>query len=221
MPVNRFYLPDFTQPIIEDELAHLKVTRAKVGDSVELVDGKGTLATATLSHMNRKKATVEIQSIHHEAKRTGPILAQAIPRLNRLDTILEKGCELGASSFWLFPGDLSEKKELTPQQKRRAKNITINAIKQCGLLYLPQIEWKGPLITWEDLPTPAIYGDPKAKSRLVQAAIIIIGPESGFSKREEKWLKEHATSTSFHHNILRTDTAAIASLAIYSNPITT
>lgn len=212
MPVNRYY--SFTETITGDELTHLKVTRAKVDDQIELIDGKGRLATATITSINKKEATVAIQSTHTEPPKKGPILAQAIPRLNRLDTILEKGCELGASSFWLFPGDLSEKKELTPTQKKRCDRIIINALKQCGSLYLPTIEWKPPLTSWEDIPSPAFYGDPTANTPLSPAAIIIIGPESGFSENEHTWLKQHATGARLHHNILRTDTAAIAALAI-------
>src|SRR5690606_11541255 len=113
---------------------------------------------------------------------------QAIPRSNRLETILEKGTELGVTSFWLFPADKSERTECKEEQLERYRLILISALKQCGRLFLPSIEWRPPLSKWKELPAPLFFGDlSKDAAPLDQAPpslIFAIGPESGWSAKE-------------------------------------
>ena len=86
--------------------------RARKGDKVELVNGRGALAQAVVTTLEKEKAPLQIESTTEKPRGAEIILAQALPRFSHLDWIIEKGTELGASLFWLFPGVLSEKKTL-------------------------------------------------------------------------------------------------------------
>jgi 16S rRNA (uracil1498-N3)-methyltransferase len=202
--------------------------RTKAGDRVEVVNGQGILATAQVEQIDKKLAQLHIDGISSEPKDPFEIiLAQAIPRINRLDTILEKGTELGMTQIWLFPGDCSERKELNENQLKRAKGILIAAMKQCGRLWVPQILEKPSLKKWDELGYPAYFGDvkPSAKpfaavlkeSRPKDGVIFFTGPESGFSEGEEKILEKlGAMGVKLHSNILRTDTASLVALTLLS-----
>ncbi|MCB1119475.1 MAG: 16S rRNA (uracil(1498)-N(3))-methyltransferase, partial [Chlamydiia bacterium] len=157
MPAERFFAPLPHTSLTGEECRHLiRVMRARVGDTIELIDGKGTLTTAEITAIDKERCLLRPLKQHHFPPTLPPlILAQALPRQNRLDTIVEKGTELGMSTLWLFPGDRSEKKGVSLE---RLTAITIAATKQCGRLHLPTIALMPPLTEWENLPTPTYYG---------------------------------------------------------------
>lgn len=235
MPVERFFLPERFKEKQEltmegPEFHHMAhAIRAKEGQEIELVNGQGQLAKGKITRLQKREGTVQIVEIL--ANETPPakqvVLAQAIPRINRLDFIVEKGTELGMTALWLFPGERSERKELSTAQLERTISISIASMKQCGRLYLPKIQLKEPLVKWEPSEnTHSFFGDidPSAPSFLsLQPSdnadiLFYIGPESGFSEKEENYLKERlqATGVKLHGNILRTDTAALVALTLMS-----
>lgn len=232
MPVNRFYKgsPFSKGEIIcleDQELHHLShVVRVREGETVEIVNGQGQIATATVISVGKKRADLELLSLEDPPPPLfKSVLALAIPRINRLDTIIEKGTELGMSTLLLFPGKSSEKKEIFENQLYRLKTIAIGAMKQSGRPYLPEIILSPPLSKWKHFPEHSFYGDVSKSAPLffeawqqmppVKEATFFIGPESGFSEEEIARLKkENAVGVSLNGNILRTDTAAIAALAL-------
>lgn len=156
------------------------------------------------------------------------ILAQAIPRTNRLEFILEKGTELGMTEIWLFASARSERRNFSEHQEARLKNITIAALKQCGRLFLPTIVMLPQIKDWPKLPYPAFFGDTQPSAPILASAfqkhdgcqevLFCIGPESGFTPEETTLLQTHgANGVKLHPNILRTDTAALAALSLLSH----
>lgn len=231
MPDNRFFshspLALGETTLDEDEAHHLQhVMRLSAGDKIELIDGKGVLAQATIKKCSKRSILVEVTDVQKEPPSNfSIIIAQAIPRFQRLDVILEKGTELGMTELWLFPGVHSEKGQFTDPQKERIQKILIAAIKQCGRLYLPFVRYCAPLSDWKNLPYPLFYGDLSPNTpRLIDAygkpekgSIFAVGPERGWSPEELAHLKAlNGKGVSLHSNILRTDTAPLAALSIIS-----
>jgi len=233
MPAERYYIDSAltigSTLILEGtEFHHLAhVMRAAVDDKVDLVNGKGTLAKATIESVDKKKARLAIQSAETEDPPTFEvILAQAMPRLNRLDFILEKGTELGMTEIWLFPGVHSERKALTEHQIERMKAITIAAMKQCGRLYLPKILVKPPISDWQPPQFPLFFGDVNPSSPNFQnlwnpkaaGLIFAVGPESGFTAQEtQQLIEKNGNGVKLHQSILRTDTASLTALALVNH----
>ena len=235
MPAFRFFTSaDFkkgqTTILKGTEYHHLvKVMRQKVGDRLELINGKGFLALTEVIFLNKKEAHVEIQELHFQ--KIPPltfILAQAICRQERLETIVEKATELGTTRIDLFSSSQSERKTLSEHQLERLKTIAINATKQCGRLYLPEIVLHKDLSFLKKFSGLKLFGDiaPTAKPlKALQeelskhlACLMLIGPESGFSeKEEERFLAEGAIGIKLHELILRSDTAAIAAMTLLTH----
>lgn len=221
MPAERYYLDSpflsLTVTLEGDELHHLAhVMRAKEGDTVELVNGRGVLALAAIVSIQKSEAQLKINSMHQETKRPIVILAQAMTRQNHLEWIIEKGTELGVCAFWLFPGERSEKTEFNEE---RLKRLTISAMKQCGRLTLPALEKKPPLSAWKPIGGALYFGDPQSKDILSkpskEPAVFFIGPEKGFSPSEQEILRciLKARGIKLHDNILRTETASLVALS--------
>ncbi len=230
MPVNRYYLDspllENTEVVLtDDEFHHLKnVLRKQSGDQIELVDGKGTLATAVVKEVRKREATLLITEAAQE--KPSPLfiqLYQAFPRQSKLDWILEKGTELGVSEFVLFPSERSEKRALSKEQSRRAKLLTVSAIKQAGRLFLPTItlldqfpqECKNIYygdVSGDARSFPELLSEQKAKT-----IACLIGPESGLSEKEMTHLQDGgAIPMKLSDGILRTETAAVAAATFMS-----
>ncbi|MBS0604400.1 MAG: 16S rRNA (uracil(1498)-N(3))-methyltransferase [Verrucomicrobia bacterium] len=233
MPHNRYYIDSplekgATLSIEGEEWHHLtRVLRARVGDHVELVNGHGILAGAHVVELNKRDAGLSIQEVSsYESPPPPLILAQAIPRMNHLEWIIEKGTELNATSFWLFPGNLSEKDSFSQTQMARLKHLAVSAMKQCGRLDLPKIKILPPLAKWVPQEGTLLFGDTaesapylwdlKATSPFKSPVILFIGPEKGFDSKERSFLLEqlHAKGVRLHKNILRAETAPLAALSL-------
>lgn len=227
MPADRFFIPSSLKTsslILEgEEFHHLaKVMRVRVGETIELVNGAGELAIAEVLSLDKKSAELKILSHHSETPSEQIlILAQALTRPSSLEWIVEKGTELGVTEFWLFPGERSEKKELSPSQLHRLETIILNALKQCGRLFLPKILLKRALKTWNFPAGSLFFGDVSPQAPLLigpfsNSVVFFIGPEKGFSPAELETLhKFKAKGISLHANTLRAETAALTVLAQY------
>ncbi|NGX61085.1 MAG: Ribosomal RNA small subunit methyltransferase E [Chlamydiae bacterium] len=227
MPQSRYFVDSTFEKekrvfLSYEETRHLRVLRKQEGERVELVNGQNQLAQGQIISFGKKEACVEILEFEESLPATVPvILCQAIPRMPRLDLIVEKGTELGMHELWLFVGEKSEKKS---PSLPRLRAISISAMKQCGRLDLPKILLKPPLSSWkeEELPYTGFYGDlsPNAPSLLNAkkndpGTLLFIGPEGGFSSTEKKILESlHIQGVKLHPHVLRTDTAPIVGLSI-------
>lgn len=235
MPQNRFFLDTYfsleNQALLDhvDEIHHFKVMRIREQETIELVNGKNQLAKARVLSIHKNAIQLAIESVIETPPPSfSLILCQAICRPNRLDTIIEKATELGAIEIWLFPGELSEKKELSRAQITRLVHLTVSAMKQSGRTALPKIIVKPVLSQWNksDLLHPAYFGDVDPKSppfsidrKGVKGALFFVGPEAGFTPKEEQTLVTMgARGVKLSEYILRTDTAAIAALSMIMSP---
>ena len=193
--------------------------RAQTGDTIELINGKNSLATASLTSIGKKAATAHIDHVETHPPQGSPItLAIPFGISSKLELIIEKGCELGASHFHLYPADLSEKKSLSENQHRRLTLLLISAMKQCGRLDLPTLELKPPLSDWPPFKGRTLFGDTRTGAAPLASentpTLVITGPEKGFSPDEINTLTTtlQATGVRLHANILRMETAPLVAL---------
>lgn len=222
MPSDRFYTKDalfkgsYVQLDKAEDFHMRKVMRKKAGDLVEIFNGKGKLFEAVV--LQNGQLLVE-KEIKEEEPGSALIIAQALIAPNKLDFVAEKCAELGASALWLFPGEQSEKKNVSDTLLTRLQNIAIAAAKQSGRLFIMDIGLKPPLKEWPFLDKIYFGSTDVAASSLSQltlgkGSVFAVGPEKGFSQRElALFNKKHGISLSTH--ILRTETAALVLLAHY------
>lgn len=229
MPSGRYYVNctlSKTDPVvIEAAEAHhlIHVMRAQKGESIEVINGEGKLADCTLTQIEKSKATATVQHLREDPRPTPLIAALALTRQNHLEWAIEKGTELNASAFFLFPGEYSERDSLSPNQKERLVHLTIAATKQSGRLYMPAIVYKPPLKSWDLGSECASYRllicDPLGDTPLSATdapTLFFIGPEKGFSPQELEKLSNlpHAKRVRLHKNILRAETAPLVALSL-------
>ena len=76
----------------------VRVLRAKAGESVEVLDGKGSRYFGHITDAKAKAVKVEIESVERTSKRTPKVtLLQSIPKGKTMDLILRMACLLYTS----------------------------------------------------------------------------------------------------------------------------
>lgn len=234
--MHRFYLsPERCQ---EQELfltgseAHhaLHVIRVRRGQSVTVLDGVGHELFCDVQQSDRDKVRLCVR----EKKTATPLLCritllQAIPKGKLFESIIQKATELGAARVVPL---LSERVVIQLNKKealRKAgkwQSVAVEAIKQCGAPWLPQVE--RPLTPQEFLARKerfdlAMVGSlqPEAKHPKIyleaqlKSAAVWIGPEGDFAPAELEAIKASgAYPITLGPLVLRTETAATYCLSI-------
>jgi 16S rRNA (uracil1498-N3)-methyltransferase len=224
MPFDRFYLDGDLRGTItlkDQEHHHLeRVMRIVVGETVELVNGKGDLAEATVRAFKKQGAELEVTRVEHEDAQLQKItLAVPLMRPSKLEWVLEKGTELGADAFCLYAADGSEKSDLSVNALERLRHLTIAALKQSGRLYLPSISIVPGLEQVFVHEGIFLFGDTEKEAPWIKPVshehiTLITGPERGFSAEELKLLEQKAIGVKLSPYTLRAETAPIAGISI-------
>ena len=236
--MHRFYLPNLQQPLLSAEEAHhaIHVLRLKVGDALNVFDGRGHEAQARVAEITKDSVRLTIL----QRSNTAPLpcritLAQAIPKKS-MDLIVQKATELGVASIVPLVSERSVVK-LDEDSRRmdRWHEIALEACKQCGNNWLPEIQ--PPQKTRDFLTSPgkfdlkliaSLQPDSKPlKAILGEAAkpssiLILIGPEGDFTPAELGLAKSAGCRPlSLGPLVLRADTAAIYTLSILHHELQT
>lgn len=222
MPSGCFFLEDQLEAgrrytLAGDEWVHAKrVTRARVGDDVVLVNGEGVSAQALVRVMDRDSLQLEVLSITVQL-RPATTLILGIPFLRHIDFVVEKGVELGVDTFCLFPAERSERAEASASAQRRLRALTIAAIKQSGRAFLPKLCYCGSLQEAIAVaPRPLVWAQKAVHAQPLEqlpgestCLSLFVGPESGWSDNEQTLLANAGPAVLLHDTILRAETAAI------------
>jgi len=209
---------------------HLRVLRVVAGDKLEVFDGKGHAFEAEVLSVEQTAALLRLGTRRTEHHGRLVSLVQALPKADKLELILQKGTELGAHAF--FPA-ASERtvvrlKEANAESRRsRWQRIVEEAARQCGRSDVPTVHpVRGLLDAVRGLaPTTRVLllDEEEKVLRLTEAAsqdaraplALVVGPEGGLSRPEVEALKAlGGVSVSLGPLILRTETAALAALAV-------
>jgi 16S rRNA (uracil1498-N3)-methyltransferase len=240
MRESRIYIPprdrkgDRTE-IRGDQAHHLvSVLRKKPGDDITVFDGEGTEALATIERIDHDLVVARIRrkEVHDKPNRPEVQLFSAVPKGRKFDIIVEAATELAADSITPLATTRSVVKldsHNVEAKLERWRRIAIAAAKQCRRSVLPTIN---PPVEFAlavcDLPESvfpilmcSLGSSPPAWDVLrdgvaSHAAIrVFIGPEGGFTPQEMEIAGNASVSfASLGENILRTETAAAASLAV-------
>lgn len=236
MPKDRYYIDkDLKQgeviSIHGQEAAHMFIImRKKRNEKVEIINGKGFLAKATVIDASKNSVNLNIENLEFvKEKKQKIILIQSIIKPDRLELILEKCTELGLDEFWLFKAVNTSEIHFSKSKLDRFNNLIIAATKQCGRLYLPKIKIFKSMEDLKDIHGQVFFGHTlKNSQKLIDSydknnenIYFIIGPESGFTNNEVNYLENNlkALPVKLNENILRSETAAISAITIISHLI--
>ncbi len=236
MDLLRFYRNPLNKSAAElagSEAHHAaSVRRLGKGDKVELFDGAGTLAVATITAVTNRKVSLKIDDLKVLPRPERPkiIIAAGIAKGERFDWLIGKATELGVDRICPVIFERTVKQPKNPKIADRWLNIAISAAKQCRRVFLPQIDSPTPLskaieLLKVDYPEARLLLgslEPDSKPLAGQSfterdCIAFIGPEGGLTEQERTLLQNHGTEpVRLAEAVLRVETAALALAAVLS-----
>jgi 16S rRNA (uracil1498-N3)-methyltransferase len=202
------------------------VLRLAPGAEIEVFDGGGARFRARLDGDE-----LEIGArLPAEARPVDVILAQSLAKGEKMDLIVQKATELGASRIVAFASEHSVPRldaRRGAERAERWQRIAQEAARQCGRADVPRvdapIDW-GALVSLarEDQERRPLLLDASerevrlgAAARGVSKLLLAVGPEGGFSREElQSATQSGFTAVALGPLVLRTETAGLAALAV-------
>ncbi|PRZ17144.1 16S rRNA (uracil1498-N3)-methyltransferase [Laceyella sediminis] len=216
--------------LVGDDVHHIKnVMRNKPGDRIICCAGQGLDYLAEIESIDGDQIIARIveRTPSRGEPRTKVLIAQSLPKGDKLEWILQKGTELGASAFLPFSSERSIVKidaRKIGKKRERWERIVKEAAEQAHRGKLPTVatpmSWKALLqeigkrecawIAYEKGGLPLAEAMASAKDEI----LLIVGPEGGFTESEIEEAKEAgAVPISLGSRILRTETAPLMALS--------
>lgn len=212
----------------------IRVLRAKVGDSVEVLDGRGSVYPGRITLADSKQVVLDLGVVRREAQPSCRVtLLQSIPKGKTMDLILRMATEIGASSVqpvFTRHGEVQIRGERLHSKVEKWGSTLIEACKQCGLPHLPDLSMPVSLDAWiaghsvsggELRLVASLEGGSRPLCEVlagkgeVQAVVVAVGPEGDFSEKEYAALREAGfQSVRLGANVLRSETAAAYILSV-------
>ncbi|MBI4752803.1 16S rRNA (uracil(1498)-N(3))-methyltransferase [Candidatus Desantisbacteria bacterium] len=228
-----------------DNLHHIRVIRLRINDEIIVLDGKGNEYCARISSISKEQITASIvDHLVYPSPTLQITIVQSMPKLDKVNLIVEKCTEIGASRIVLVETSRSVKKQINLS---RLERIAMSACSQSGRIFLPVIEEAlfcdalamvkqndlG-LMLWEDAkcgigsilrgtenwfsnpPNDKQMADRNVRPPFPPASVVLfIGPEGGFSHEEaDEATRMGIIPVSLGNQILRTETAGLVGLTI-------
>ena len=210
------------------EHRHLfRARRLGPGDRLRIVDGQGGARWGEVRKVGRHDATV---TLLEPAPSNEPALQLdllvAAPRPQRASWLIEKATEIGAQRIGLLASNRSPRR-YGPGTVERLRRVARAALEQSERSRLPQItgphEWDtvASLLTAEErwLLDPAAEPRPLRCRPETRTAVLLVGPEGGFTAEErDTLLRLGCRSRSLGRRVLRVETAAVVGAALLLAP---
>ena len=232
----RFFVPgeQINEEIVniyDEDASHISYSlRMAKGEVITVCDETGKEYECVLLELTRERVIAKIvnEKLSETESPFHITLYQALPKGDKLETVIQKAVECGVSEIVPFESERCVVKVKSDAEERktiRRNRIAQEAAKQCGRGRIPQVsETVGfleaverasladlCLICYEDESGTTLKQalqkiSPKAGSTIS----VMIGSEGGFSPGEIEAAKKHGMiSVSLGKRILRTETAPI------------
>lgn len=239
--MHHFFLP---APLSEEALAapltfsrkdwqHLFVLRLREGEEFVLADGCGREHICRVTDVQKNSLTASVIASRDSARELDCqlILLQGLPKRDKLELIIQKAVELGASSIvpvMMARSNVRLDDKKADRKAERLNEIAKSAAEQSKRGILPEVaspkRFADAIALAKDADIKLIcYEDETAAGRLqallpqlatANKIVLLVGPEGGIS--EEEWQAATCAgfqSVSLGRRILRTETAGLCLLS--------
>ncbi len=220
-----FFIPQIDQEYIDlpaEEARHaVQVLRKRVGDELDIVDGKGGWYKGLTTETSKRSCTVQLTQTRKETQRANYHLTMAVSPTksnDRFEWFLEKATEIGVDTIIPLKCSRTERPRIRID---RYEKVLVSAMKQSLQAWLPELkeftsfaevveqfhENQATYIGWcnEEVKSPLIdnYQAPAN-------VLILIGPEGDFTEEEVLLAQANGSQPiTLGPTRLRTETAAL------------
>ena len=211
----------------------VSVARVRVGETLRIADGRGTVVTGAVSELGRDTLALVVETVGHEAApRPALVLVQALAKGGRDEMAVQAATEIGVDRVvpWSAARSVS-RWEGAKLEKGRARWAAIahEAAKQAVRSRVPAVD--APVTTaqlaasasGQEARRALVVLDPLGAVRLsawqpptdVDEIVLVVGPEGGIDASEfDRLTAAGAVRVRLGDTVLRTSTAGPAALAV-------
>ncbi|MBQ2719241.1 MAG: 16S rRNA (uracil(1498)-N(3))-methyltransferase [Clostridia bacterium] len=226
--------PTATEAVLTGEEArHVSLSlRMAVGEELTLSDGEGNEYRARLTSLTPERCVAEVLAVApSDTEYPFPVrLFMAYPKGDKLETVIEKAVELGATEITPFFSSRCVRRPAEDKSARllsRYNKIAVAAAGQCGRARLPRVgetlsyggmlaaaaAYETVLFCYEGAltrPIAEVLGPLDSPRSLA----VVVGSEGGFSEEEATAAREAGMAmTGLGKRILRCETAPLVALS--------
>lgn len=224
--------PEVAVKASPQQLAALGRWQARRGQILTFVDPEQTGWRTRIEERSGALWLIPFEPLHGSAEsRLSIDLFYALPDKERFELVLEKATELGVSRIFPFESQHSStlaERDARQKKSHRWPNVLLRAAVQCRRAMLPALmsvtDWDGVLYHAMQADLRLLLDEKETGWRLREVladenrprrAALIVGAEGGFSRDEvQKAVDAGISAVSLGGRVLRTETAAIAALAL-------
>lgn len=220
--------------ITGSDVNHIRnVLRMKIGETIRISNQTGADYFCRLAEIGESFVQADIVSADEMGTELSSkiYLFQALPKGDRMETVIEKAVELGV--YEIIPVamkycvvKLDEKKaaskvkrwqaiaESASKQAKRSRIPQIHEVLSFGKAVLYAKECDIRLVPYENEHGMNGTKEAIAKIKPGQSISVMIGPEGGFAREEIEAARQSMQTISLGKRILRTDTAGICTMSM-------
>ncbi len=231
--IEELLKPNQTFTVSGEDARHLSlVLRMNVGEILRVSALAGENFLCEITEINKDTVTFIVkEEVPSTELDTKIYLFQAIPKGDRMETVISKAVELGVHE--IIPVEMKYCVVKLDEKKKEKRIARYNAIaesaaKQSKRSYIPKVcdvmtfldalkyakEKDLFLLPYESKEGMAATLDALKEVAKAKSIAIMIGPEGGFSQEEIEAAKSDAKIISLGSRILRTDTASITAMSM-------
>jgi 16S rRNA (uracil1498-N3)-methyltransferase len=209
----------------QEEMHHLvRVRRVRVGEAVEILNGRGHVGRARVESVDKRVAQLKMESVDYIPEPPLQVnLLVALPKGKTFPTLLHKAVELGVWAITpLVTENIEVALERADDKRERWEAVLVEALKQSGNPWLPELHAPVDLKDYlnrgneRQLLCAALQPDAQPLWKLLQGALqpdglvdVFVGPEGDFSDAEYARLREASCLfCSLGPLVLKVETAA-------------
>ncbi len=225
--MSRFFLTNEdsigeNQIVLRGENFHhlARVLRARVGDEVEVCDGKGTDYFCLAESFDKESATLSVTKSAPASAEDGPFITlyQCIAKGDKMEQIITRCTEMGVSRFVPVLSRFCVARPEGDKKIARWQKVALAAAKQSGRGLVPEIspiiDIKEAIEQMAEQPFAFVCYEKETRGTLAQLPSakeisFLIGSEGGFADEEcALWESKKIPSVTLGKRILRTENAA-------------
>jgi len=204
----------------EEESWHCsRVLRRRQGETVRLIDGKGTFMEGTLGLVTDKRCEVQVEKTWKQAARPYYLHLAIAPtkQIDRVEWMLEKAVEIGIDECSFI---ICKNSERTSIKMDRMQKIVEGAVKQSLQAYVPKLNDAENFSSFIGRSFPGqgflAHCEPGGKTPIPpltfngNPSLIVVGPEGDFTSEEIRQAQQKGfKGLDLGPNRLRTETAGL------------
>ncbi len=211
-----------------DQAQHLiKVLRLKQGDRVELVNGRGQLALASVSEIQGKRCLLTVERVETSGTPSRIRICFGVPKAAAADFLIRRTAELGVESFQ----PLVTAHSLHPDHfnEERWTRVIAEVSKQCQQVHFPVLLPLKNFSGWlsdRDTSRPIVLCDEALRTAQDHVPTdasgydLLIGAEGGWSREEiDSVASQKPVKLGLGANRLRAETAALVATALLKKAV--